>query len=248
MHQPTTDFGYRQIPVAEKTAKVAQVFATVAPKYDLMNDLMSFGIHRLWKKHAIHHCGLQRGQQILDLAGGTGDLAQAMAPLVTTSGLIVLADINAEMLQHGKAKLTNHGILQPICYLQTNAECLSLPSNFFDGITMAFGLRNVTHKDRAFAEMFRVLKPGGRAVILEFSQVQHAELKKLYDLYSFHILPWLGELVANDKASYQYLVESIRMHPNQDQLLAMMQQAGFMDCSYVNILQGICALHKGFKY
>lgn len=248
MPKATTHFGFETVDFATKTAKVRQVFASVAPKYDLMNDLMSLGIHRLWKQHTLQHCDLKSGQLVLDLAGGTGDLSRAMAPIIGTAGLIVLADINADMLAAGKIKLINCGILRPVSYLQTNAEAISLPSNYFDCVTIAFGLRNVTHKDLALQEIFRVLKPGGRAVILEFSHVQNAWLQQAYDQYSFHILPLLGKLVAGDANSYQYLAESIRMHPNQEQLLCMLQQAGFENCNYVNLFNGICAIHKGFKF
>lgn len=248
MDDTTTDFGYKQVPLSEKTGLVGKVFSSVAGKYDLMNDLMSMGIHRLWKKIAVQHCSLRAGQKVLDLAGGTGDLTHAFAKEIGVEGQVVLADINAEMLNAGKEKLTNLGTINNVNYLQLNAESLPFPDNYFDCIAIGFGLRNVTQKELALAEMFRVLKPGGRVVILEFSKPVYEHLRKVYDVYSFGILPMLGKFVANDADSYRYLAESIRMHPDQERLKAMLETVGFTHCSYLNLTGGICAIHKGFKF
>jgi len=248
MTNTTTDFGYQQVPIDEKINLVEKVFSSVADNYDLMNDLMSAGIHRLWKKIAVQHCAIKTGQVILDLAGGTGDLTSAFARELGPSGQIILADLNADMLKIGRDKLINQALIKNIAYLQVNAECLALASNSFDCVSMAFGLRNVTTKEAALAEILRVLKPGGKLVILEFSKPLYPYLTKLYDLYSFKILPLLGNLVAHDADSYRYLAESIRMHPDQEQLKGMMQAAGFGHCSYYNLTSGICAIHKGFKF
>lgn len=243
----TTDFGYQQVPVTEKTGLVGKVFSSVATKYDLMNDLMSFGIHRLWKQIAVQHCAVRSGQTILDLAGGTGDLTAAFSKQLHDSGQVILADINAEMLNAGKEKLINAGCIRHIKYLQLNAESLPLASNSVDCVAIGFGLRNVTHKDLALQEMQRVLKPGGRLVILEFSKPVYNHLQQVYDVYSFKVLPFLGKVVAQDAESYRYLAESIRMHPDQETLKLMLHNAGFERCSYQNLLGGICAIHKGFK-
>jgi demethylmenaquinone methyltransferase/2-methoxy-6-polyprenyl-1,4-benzoquinol methylase len=242
-----THFGYQKVPVEEKAHKVADVFHSVAAKYDIMNDLMSFGIHRLWKRFTIEMSGVRGGQRVLDIAGGTGDLAAKFARLVGDRGEVVLADINSSMLQHGRAKLVDEGVVGNVRHVQANAECLPFAENYFDCISIGFGLRNVTHIDKALASMFHVLKPGGRLLILEFSKPVAPGLGPLYDAYSFNILPLMGKLVTNDASSYQYLAESIRMHPNQETLKAMMEEAGFERCDYHNLSGGIVALHRGFK-
>ena len=243
-----THFGYSTVNKDDKVAKVAEVFHSVAGKYDLMNDLMSMGIHRVWKRFTIDCSGVRTGQRVLDLAGGTGDLAAKFSKLVGESGQVILADINRSMLTVGRAKLRDNGIVGNLNYVQANAEALPFPDNYFDVITIAFGLRNVTDKDKALASMYRVLKPGGRLLVLEFSKPTQDWLSKVYDMYSFHILPKMGELVANDAESYQYLAESIRMHPDQDTLKGMMDNAGFDQTEYFNLTGGIVALHRGFKF
>ncbi|MCP5419479.1 MAG: bifunctional demethylmenaquinone methyltransferase/2-methoxy-6-polyprenyl-1,4-benzoquinol methylase UbiE [Gammaproteobacteria bacterium] len=247
MDKDSTHFGYQQVGVEEKAAKVGAVFDSVATRYDLMNDLMSFGIHRLWKRFAINLCGVKAGARVLDLAGGTGDLALHLARRVGSGGLVVLADINAAMLHEGRKRLTDEGVIGNVEYVQADAEELPFPDNTFDCLTIAFGLRNVTHQDKALAAMQRVLKPGGCAVILEFSRPRAPGLKPLYDLYSFKILPLMGRWVASDADSYRYLAESIRMHPDQETLLGMMEQAGFERCGYYNLTGGIVAAHRGYK-
>ncbi len=246
-HSATTHFGYQQVPVEEKEKRVAGVFHSVAAKYDLMNDLMSFGIHRVWKFFTVQLAGVRRGQRVLDLAGGTGDLAARFSALVGPEGEVVLADINESMLQVGRDNLTNKGVVGNLEYVQANAECLPFPDNYFDCITIAFGLRNVTDKDAALCSMYRVLKPGGRLLVLEFSKPTVPGLNKLYDAYSFTLLPLMGKLVTNDADSYRYLAESIRMHPDQETLRKMMEQAGFERCDYHNLTGGIVAVHRGFK-
>jgi ubiquinone/menaquinone biosynthesis methyltransferases len=248
MDNTTTDFGFKKVPLEDKARLVDSVFSSVANKYDIMNDLMSLGIHRLWKKIAIQHCAIRSGQTILDLAGGTGDLTLAFANELDGKGQVILADINAAMLQAGKNKLINKGQLSNINYLQLNAECLPFAEHSFDCIAIGFGLRNVTNKQLALQEIYRVLKPGARVVILEFSKPVYTQLSTIYDLYSFKLLPLLGKIVANDAASYRYLAESIRVHPDQEQLKNMMQTAGFEHCDYQNLTGGICAIHKGFKF
>ncbi|AXF77886.1 bifunctional demethylmenaquinone methyltransferase/2-methoxy-6-polyprenyl-1,4-benzoquinol methylase UbiE [Erwinia tracheiphila] len=244
----TTHFGYRTVAKSDKAEMVADVFHSVAAKYDLMNDLMSFGIHRIWKRFTIDASGVRRGQRVLDLAGGTGDLTAKFSRLVGDTGEVVLADINSSMLKVGREKLRNKGIIGNINYVQANAEALPFPDNHFDCITIAFGLRNVTDKDKALASMFRVLKPSGRLLVLEFSKPVLAPLSKIYDAYSFHVLPRIGELVAKDSESYRYLAESIRMHPDQDTLKQMMTDVGFENITYSNFTGGIVALHRGFKF
>lgn len=242
-----THFGYQQVDWAEKQKRVAGVFRSVAPKYDLMNDLMSLGIHRIWKRFALELTGIRRGHRVLDLAGGTGDLALKFAPLVGPDGLVVLADINDAMLAVGRDRLLDKGQTANTRVTQVNAESLPFADNTFNCITIAFGLRNVTDKQAAIESMLRVLKPGGRLLILEFSKPVFDPLSKLYDTYSFSVLPRLGRLVAGDADSYQYLAESIRMHPDQATLKGMMQQAGFVNCDYFNMTGGIVAIHRGFK-
>ena len=246
MTEKTTHFGFQDVAWAEKQKKVAGVFHSVAQKYDVMNDLMSLGVHRVWKRFTIELSGVQRGQRVLDIAGGTGDLASKFARLVGPEGEVVLADINDSMLKVGRERLTDKGIVGNVRYVQANAECLPFPDDYFDCITIAFGLRNVTDKEAALRSMLRVLKPGGQVMILEFSKPYKA-LSPLYDLYSFKLLPLMGKLVANDAASYQYLAESIRMHPDQETLRHMMEAAGFSNCEYHNLSAGIVALHRGYK-
>lgn len=244
----TTHFGFKTVATTEKAGKVAQVFHSVAAKYDLMNDLMSFGIHRVWKRFTIDCSGVRRGPKVLDLAGGTGDLAAKFSRIVGEQGEVVLADINDSMLKIGREKLRNLGVIGNINYVQANAEALPFPDNHFDCITIAFGLRNVTDKDKALRSMYRVLKPGGRLLVLEFSKPLLEPLNKAYDAYSFHILPKIGELVAHDSESYRYLAESIRMHPDQETLKSMMDDAGFENTTYFNLTGGIVALHRGYKF
>ncbi len=242
-----TDFGYQRIPVKEKAKRVRAVFDSVADRYDLMNDLMSFGIHRLWKRYTIELAGVRRGQRVLDLAAGTGDLAGRFAGLVGPEGLVVITDINARMLNEGRDRLLDRGQVGNLVYCLVNAEQIPFADDQFDCISIGFGLRNVTHKSKALAEMFRVLKPGGRALVLEFSHPTSKPLSKLYDLYSFSVLPTLGRLVVNDPDSYRYLAESIRMHPDQETLRSMMESAGFERCEYFNLTGGIVAIHRGHK-
>jgi len=247
LNDKTTHFGYQEVPIDEKASKVADVFHSVASKYDVMNDVMSLGIHRLWKRLTIEASGVRKGQKVLDLAGGTGDLAARFSRLVGESGKVVLSDINGSMLECGRDKLLDMGLSGNLEFVQANAECLPFASHQFDVVTMAFGLRNVTDKDKALASIFRVLKPGGRLLVLEFSKPYSESLNKLYDFYSFNILPKMGELIANDADSYRYLAESIRMHPDQETLKTMMEDVGFDNVSYTNMTGGIVALHKGFK-
>lgn len=247
MSDKTTHFGFQKVPVEEKAQRVRSVFDSVATDYDLMNDVMSLGIHRLWKRLAIGMANIRPGQQVLDLAGGTGDLVLMIAPRVGPQGRVVLSDINNAMIRTGRARLLDRGIAGNVEYVQADAERLPFPDNSFDCITMAFGLRNVTHKQAALDAMYRVLKPGGRLLILEFSRPV-ALLKPAYDFYSFSILPRLGQLIARDAASYRYLAESIRMHPDQKTLVGMLESAGFEGCSFHNLTGGIVAIHRGYKF
>jgi demethylmenaquinone methyltransferase/2-methoxy-6-polyprenyl-1,4-benzoquinol methylase len=246
MSKETTHFGYESVPVEDKARRVKGVFDSVASRYDIMNDLMSGGLHRLWKRFTIEQAAVRRGQAVLDLAGGTGDLAREFASQVGSSGHVVLADINASMLQQGRSRLIDAGVAGNLSIAQVDAEDLPFATSSFDCITIAFGLRNVTGKDAALQSMLRVLKPGGKLLILEFSKPFDA-IKPAYDLYSFKVLPTIGKLVTGDEASYQYLAESIRMHPDQDTLKAMMCDAGFERCRYHNLAGGIVALHVGYK-
>lgn len=243
----STDFGYQRVPWEDKARRVRGVFDSVAGSYDLMNDLMSGGAHRLWKQFTLSLANLRPGQAALDVAGGTGDLAAGLARQVGPRGRIVLTDINAAMLRRGRDRLIDAGLTGNIDYVQANAERLPFAANTFDCITIGFGLRNVTDKAAALASMRRALKPGGQLLVLEFSHPTAPGLKPLYDAYSFRVLPLLGKLVAGDEGSYRYLAESIRMHPNQEKLLEMMAAAGLESCRYHNLSGGIVAVHRGFK-
>jgi demethylmenaquinone methyltransferase / 2-methoxy-6-polyprenyl-1,4-benzoquinol methylase len=248
MVEDKTHFGYQTVDASEKAAKVADVFHSVASNYDLMNDLMSMGVHRLWKRYTVELAGIKPGQTILDLAGGTGDLAALMAPKVGDTGKVIVSDINESMLNVGRDRLTNKGLVSNLEYVQANAECLPFADNTFDCVTIAFGLRNVTDKQKALESMRRVIKPGGRLLVLEFSKPTTKALQKIYDQYSFKLLPKMGELFANDAESYQYLAESIRMHPDQETLKGMILEAGFDECDVHNLTGGIVALHRGFYF
>jgi demethylmenaquinone methyltransferase/2-methoxy-6-polyprenyl-1,4-benzoquinol methylase len=246
--EKTTHFGYQEVPVGEKQERVRAVFDSVATRYDLMNDLMSMGIHRLWKRRAVEMAGVRRGQRVLDLAAGTGDLAEKFSRIVGPEGQVVMSDINEAMLGQGRARLVDAGVVGNLDYAIANAEALPFASDSFDCVTIGFGLRNVTNKQYALDEMFRVLRPGGRALVLEFSHPTIAPLARAYDLYSFSVLPVMGKLVAGDADSYRYLAESIRMHPDQETLLSMMEQAGMERCSFVNLTGGVVAIHRGYKF
>lgn len=243
----TTHFGFEQVKVDEKAGRVANVFHSVASRYDMMNDLMSAGSHRLWKRYTIEMSAVRPGHKVLDIAGGTGDLAQKFSSLVGDSGQVILADINDSMLRAGRDRLIDRGHVSNLEYVQADAQFLPFPDNYFDCITIAFGLRNVTDKDKALRSMLRILKPGGRLLVLEFSKPTNKLVSKIYDRYSFDVLPKMGKLIANDADSYRYLSESIRMHPDQETLKTMMKDAGFDQCSYHNLTFGVVALHKGFK-
>jgi demethylmenaquinone methyltransferase/2-methoxy-6-polyprenyl-1,4-benzoquinol methylase len=247
MSDKTTHFGYKTVKVEEKAGKVAEVFHSVAGKYDLMNDLMSGGVHRLWKRMTIEMSGVRRGNTVLDIAGGTGDLTAKFSRIVGPEGTVVLADINDSMLRVGRDRLMDLGIVNNVKFSQADAQYLPFPDNSFDVITIAFGLRNVTDKDLALRSMLRVLKPGGRLLVLEFSSPSNPLLSKIYDAYSFNILPKLGKLFASDADSYQYLAESIRMHPDQETLRGMMDNAGFANTDFHNMTGGVVALHRGVK-
>jgi demethylmenaquinone methyltransferase/2-methoxy-6-polyprenyl-1,4-benzoquinol methylase len=242
-----TDFGFQSVPRPEKARRVRGVFDSVAARYDLMNDLMSAGVHRLWKRFALGLTQLRPGQQALDVAGGTGDLTAGMARQVGPDGLVLLTDINAAMLSQGRDRLIDEGLVGNVRCLQANAEKLPFADDSFHCVTIGFGLRNVTDKAAALRSMHRVLKPGGQLLVLEFSKPV-AALRPLYDAYSFHILPRLGQWVARDEASYRYLAESIRMHPDQETLKGLMQEAGLEDCRYHNLSGGIVAVHRGYKF
>lgn len=242
-----THFGFEEVAWSDKAHRVRGVFDSVAQKYDMMNDAMSFGVHRFWKRFAIAQTGVKAGDQVLDVAAGTADLSIQLSKLVGKSGTVYVSDINAAMLAVGREKLENHGIIDNVEYVQANAECLPFPDNKFDCITIAFGLRNVTDKQAAIDSMFRILKPGGRLLILEFSKPRSDLFSKIYDAYSFTLLPKLGKWIAGDPDSYQYLAESIRKHPDQETLKGMMKLTGFSPVTYHNLTGGIVALHKGYK-
>lgn len=245
--EKTTHFGFSQVAVEEKAERVADVFHSVAAKYDIMNDLMSGGIHRLWKRTTIELSGVRPGHTVLDIAGGTGDLSLKFSRLVGEQGRVILADINDSMLKVGRDRLIDSGVLSNISFAQADAQFLPFADNSIDCITIAFGLRNVTDKDLALRSMLRALKPGGRLLVLEFSKPKNPLLAKVYDTYSFQVLPRVGKLVADDADSYRYLAESIRMHPDQQTLKGMMSDAGFSHCQYYNMTGGIVALHRGIK-
>lgn len=247
-HENTTHFGFKQVDANDKVKLVKGVFDSVASKYDVMNDLMSLGIHRIWKRIAIQLSNVRSGDRVLDLAGGTGDLTILFEKRVGPKGQIVLADINSEMLRTGRDRLIDRGLTGNIRYAQVNAECLPFADNTFDCVCIGFGLRNVTDKDAALRSMYRVLKPGGRVIVLEFSHPTDKLTEKVYDFYSFNLLPKIGGLVAKDEDSYRYLAESIRMHPKQDELKQMMEAAGLERCEYFNMTQGIVAVHRGYKF
>lgn len=240
-----THFGYQQVDEAEKAQKVADVFSSVAQRYDLMNDLMSGGLHRLWKAFTIAQSGVREGSRVLDVAGGTGDLSLAFAKKAGKSGQVWLTDINNAMLTRGRDRLCDKGFVVPVA--QCDAEKLPFPDDYFDVVTVAFGLRNMTHKDKALAEMRRVLKPAGRLLVLEFSQVWKP-LAPFYDFYSFQVIPRLGQLIVKDPDSYRYLSESIRVHPDQETLKGIMEQVGLEKVEYFNLTMGVVALHRGYKY
>ncbi|WP_043311119.1 bifunctional demethylmenaquinone methyltransferase/2-methoxy-6-polyprenyl-1,4-benzoquinol methylase UbiE [Pseudomonas sp. ML96] len=243
----TTHFGFQDVPESQKAEKVAEVFHSVAAKYDLMNDVLSGGLHRLWKRFTIELSGVRPGNRVLDIAGGTGDLTRKFSSLVGPTGEVVLADINDSMLKVGRDRLLDKGVAGNVQFVQADAEALPFPDNHFDVVTIAFGLRNVTRKENALRSMLRVLKPGGRLLVLEFSKPGNPLLAKAYDTYSFSFMPLAGKLITNDADSYRYLAESIRMHPDQETLKAMMVEAGFERVTYHNMTGGIVALHRGIK-
>lgn len=246
-NEPTTHFGFKNVPESQKADKVAEVFHSVAARYDIMNDVLSAGMHRLWKRFTIELSGVRRGNKVLDIAGGTGDLARKFSSLVGPDGEVVLADINASMLQVGRDRLLDKGVSNNISFVQADAEKLPFADNHFDVVTIAFGLRNVTHKEDALRSMLRVLKPGGRLLVLEFSKPSNPLLSKFYDAYSFRFMPLAGKLITDDADSYRYLAESIRMHPDQETLKGMMATAGFERVTFHNMTGGIVALHRGIK-
>jgi len=244
---PTTHFGYRDVPEGDKARLVGEVFTSVARNYDVMNDLMSFGIHRLWKRWFVATSGVREGDHVLDLAGGTGDIARLLLPRVGATGSVVVGDINGEMLRVGRDRLVDRGLVRGLHWSQMDAEALPFPDCSFDCVTMAFGLRNVTRKERALADIHRVLKVGGRALVLEFSTLKARALQPFYDFHSFQVLPRIGRLVAGDEASYRYLAESIRKHPDQATLKAMMEEAGLARVDVRNLSAGIVAIHRGYR-
>jgi len=243
----TTHFGFEEVKAKDKADRVKGVFDSVADNYDLMNDIMSFGVHRLWKRFTIEMTGLTQGQKVLDLAGGTGDLVKMMSPLVGSAGKVVLSDINQKMLDRARVRLVDAAVVGNVEYAKADAEDLPFADNYFDCVTMAFGLRNVTDKAKALSSIFRVLKTGGKLLVLEFSRPVNEPLEKIYDLYSFKVLPVLGRIFARDSASYKYLAESIRKHPGQEELKTMLETAGFVKVDYFNLSAGIVALHRAYK-
>ena len=247
MNTDSTDFGFEKVTPGDKTRRVGQVFSSVASRYDLMNDLMSFGIHRLWKRFAVHLSGVRKGQSVLDVAGGTGDMAVLFHQRVGKEGMVLVTDINNDMLKNGRNKLYDKGIVRGVDYVQANAEQLPFQSNSFDCVNIAFGLRNVTDKQKALQSMYDKTGYGGCLIILEFSTVVLPHLKRLYDEYSLKLIPWLGKMVANDEASYRYLAESIRMHPDQETLKHMIEAAGFARVEYHSLTGGIVAVHRAYK-
>ena len=247
MNSKSTDFGYQEVTPEEKTNRVSEVFRSVSGNYDVMNDLMSFGAHRLWKRQAVHLSGIKKGQSVLDVASGTGDLSRLFNQRVGKEGRVLMTDINSAMLYEGRDKMIDAGIVSGIDYVQANAEVLPFANNSFDCISIAFGLRNVTDKQKAINSMFEKLSYGGCLIILEFSKTKLSSLRCLYDAYSFNVIPKIGKIVAKDEASYQYLVESIRMHPDQETLKGMMETAGFSKVEYFNLTGGIVAIHRAYK-
>lgn len=248
MADKKTHFGFQEVDETDKQHLVGEVFHSVADSYDVMNDVMSLGIHRAWKWFAIGKSGVRKGDKVLDLAAGSADLSLKFSDKVGSDGLVVVTDINEAMLDHGRRNLVDKGKLDNICYSLVNAEKIPFDNNYFDCISISFGLRNVTNKDKALESMYRCIKPGGRVIVLEFSQPTNDTFKKIYDTYSFNVIPAMGELIANDRDSYQYLVESIRRHPPQEELKTMMLEAGFDEVRYHNLTGGIVALHVGYKY
>jgi demethylmenaquinone methyltransferase/2-methoxy-6-polyprenyl-1,4-benzoquinol methylase len=247
MREEDTDFGFESVPLQEKARRVSSVFSSVAENYDLMNDVMSLGVHRLWKRYVVELAGVRAGHKVLDVAGGTVDLTRKFANRVRDRGFVVLADLNADMLDVGRSRLVDSGILKGVACVQADAESLPFADDRFDVVSIAFGLRNVARKERALTSMLRVLRPGGQLLILEFSKLRVSFLDPLYRAYIMNVLPRMGQIVAGDAASYRYLAESIRVHPSQDELLAMMRDSGFERCGYHNLSGGIAAVHRGYK-
>lgn len=247
MSEQETDFGFEKVPLQDKVRRVSAVFSSVAENYDIMNDLMSFGVHRLWKRFVVELAGVRAGQHVLDVAGGTGDLTRHLVGRVGETGSVTLADLNADMLEAGRRRLIDSGILKGVAFVRSNAESLPFADDRFDLVTIAFGLRNVTHKERALGSMLRVMRPGAELLILEFSKLRVPMLDPVYRAYLMNALPRLGGIVAGDADSYRYLAESIRMHPSQEELLKMMRNSGFERCSYHNLSGGIAAVHRGYK-